>query len=49
MHAAVGARSARIAGIVILFLTTVLASFSEAIPPLKTGPTIKVLSNSRRR
>src|SRR6266403_2833696 len=45
MQAAVGARSARIVGVVLVFLATGLASFSEAKPPASTGPTIKVLSN----
>src|SRR5256712_4409921 len=45
MQAAVGARSARIVGVVLVFLATGLASFSEAKLPARTGPTIKVLSN----
>src|SRR5256886_8592393 len=45
MQAAVGARSARIVGVVLVFLATGLASFSEAKPPASTGPTIKVLPN----
>src|SRR5256884_6793656 len=45
MQAAVGARSARIVGVVLAFLATGLASFSEAKLPARTGPTIKVLSN----
>src|SRR5256885_7973095 len=45
MQAAVGARSARIVGAVLVFLATGLASFSEAKLPARTGPTIKVLSN----
>src|SRR3989442_9544575 len=34
-----------IVGVVLVFLATGLASFSEAKPPASTGPTIKVLSN----
>src|SRR2546428_12403052 len=45
MQAAVGARSARIVGVGLVFLATGLASFSEAKLPARTGPTIKVLSN----
>ncbi len=45
MQAAVGARSARIVGVVLVFLATGLASFSEAKLPARSGPTIKVLSN----
>src|SRR5438094_68078 len=45
MQAAVGARSARIVGVVLVFLATGLASFSEAKLPVRSGPTIKVLSN----
>src|SRR5205823_2061309 len=45
MQAAVGARSARIVGVVVVFLATGLASFSKAKLPARTGPTIKVLSN----
>src|SRR2546428_12357198 len=45
MQAAVGARSARIVGVVLVFLATGLASFSEAKLPARTGPTIKGLSN----
>src|SRR3989441_742700 len=45
MQAAVGARSARMVGVVLVFLATGLASFSEAKLPARTGPTIKVLSN----
>src|SRR6266516_552834 len=45
MQAAVGARSARIVGVVFVFLATGLASFSEAKLPARSGQTIKVLSN----
>src|SRR5437763_14959657 len=45
MQAAVGARSGWIVGVVLVFLATGLASFSEAKLPARTGPTIKVLSN----
>src|SRR5436305_13741499 len=45
MQAAVGARSARIVGVVLVFFATGLASFSEAKLPARTRPTIKVLSN----
>src|SRR5437879_11695988 len=45
MQAAVGARSARIVGVVLVFLATGLASFSEAKLPARTRPTTKVPPN----
>src|SRR2546430_16944811 len=39
MQAAVGARAARIVGVVLVFLATGLASFPEPKLPARTGPT----------